>query len=269
MNDEFVRAGPLQDLSSYPLWAQSMVHECADAKRRVVKHELFTLMRDTKLSQRATRDFLVGVFPVIEQFPQYMALSLLKVQYGRTRGHDAARKYLIRNIRVEQGHADQWVEWALASGVSREDLIYGSVPLATHALSHWCWHTCERDSLPASIAATNYAIEGATGDWASLVCSLDTYENSFDPSVRKKAMKWLKMHAQYDDTHPWEALEIICTIMGNNPTTRGITLLRSSILKSYEYMRMTLDQCLLASAMEGERLDPAVTTQLWERERAA
>ncbi len=269
MNDEFVRVGSLRELTSYPLWAQSLVQECAEAKRRVVEHDLFMLMREAKLSPRAIRNFMVGVFPVIEQFPQYMALSLLKVQYGRTRGHDMARTYLIRNIRVEQGHAEYWVEWALASGVSREELIYGSAPSAAQALSHWCWHTCERDSLPASMAATNYAIEGATGEWSCLVCSQDTYENSFDPSVRKKAMKWLKMHAQYDDTHPWEALDIICTIMGNNPTTRGISLLRSCILRSYEYMKMTLDHCLLASDMEDYRSPAAPAALEWERQRAA
>jgi hypothetical protein len=26
-------------------------------------------------------------------------------------------------------------------------------------------------------------------------------------------MKWLKLHAKYDDAHPWEALEIIVTLV--------------------------------------------------------
>jgi pyrroloquinoline quinone (PQQ) biosynthesis protein C len=56
------------------------------------------------------------------------------------------------------------------------------------------------------MAATNYAIEGATGEWATLVCSQPHYENLFQSGVRKKAMKWLRLHAEYDDTHPWEAL---------------------------------------------------------------
>ena len=207
----------------------------------MIDHELYRLMRDARLGERETHTFLAGIWPVIEQFPQYMAMNLVKVQYGRTQGHDMARRYLIRNIRVEQSHADHWIEWAEASGVSKEDLITGQVPMASHVLSHWCWHTCERDSLAAAMAATNYAIEGATGEWSMVVCSSDTYENSFDPQVRRKAMKWLRMHAEYDDKHPWEALEIICTIMGLDPTSRGIALLRSCILKSYDYMRITLD----------------------------
>jgi len=254
VSDEFVRQGELTDLASYPQWAQELVHSCADARERVASHELFHLMRDDGLDRTQTFAFLVGVWPVIEQFPQYMAQNLLKVQYGRTRGHALARRYLIRNIRVEQNHADHWVEWAAASGIDHDELMYGEVPLETHALSHWCWHTCERDALAAAMAATNYAIEGVTGDWATLVCSSDAYALGFPKESRAKAMKWLKLHAHYDDTHPWEALEIICSIMGTDPSVRGVNLIRSSVLKSYEYMRTTLDHCVsadLGSAGQG------------------
>ncbi|MBT9596527.1 MAG: TenA family transcriptional regulator [Vitreoscilla sp.] len=244
MSDMFVRQGALDDIHSYPAWAQDLVANCAQARSRVARHELFVRMRDAALDDSQMSTFLVGVWPVIEQFPQYMALNLLKVQYGRTRGHDEARRYLIRNIRVEQNHADHWLEWALASGVTRDDLLHGEVPPETHALSHWCWHTCERDSLAAGMAATNYAIEGVTGDWSTLVCSSDAYEQVFAADVRAKAMKWLKLHAKYDDTHPWEALEIICALMGTNPTARGVELIRSRVVTSYSYMRLTLDHCL-------------------------
>ena len=234
MEDAFARSGALTDIRSYPGWAQDLAEDCAPTRQCVTRHALFQLMREGVLPPEQARAFLVGIWPVIEQFPQYMALNLLKVGFGRAHGHEEARRYLIRNIRVEQNHADHWVEWAMASGVSREDLLDGNVPLETHALSHWCWHTCERDALAAAMAATNYSIEGVTGDWSGLVCSQDTYENTYEADVRAKAMKWLKLHAKYDDTHPWEALEIICAIMGTNPSTRGAALIRSHELKSYE-----------------------------------
>jgi pyrroloquinoline quinone (PQQ) biosynthesis protein C len=268
LSDEFVRVGPLKDLGSYPQWAQEMVHACAEARRRVVNHELFHMMRDAKLEKGPTRNFLIGVWPLIEQFPLYMAMNLLKVQYGRTRGQDMARKYLIHNIRVEQNHADHWLEWTMASDISREDLLFGHAPMGIHAVAHWCWHTCERDTLAAAMAATNYAIEGATGEWATLVCSSDAYENTFEPGMRKKGMKWLRLHAHYDDTHPWEALEIICTIMGENPTARGIALLRSCILKSYEYMRSGLDHCLTESKVESVDFSAPLMKDQRERRRA-
>jgi pyrroloquinoline quinone (PQQ) biosynthesis protein C len=267
MSDDFVRQGELTALSSYPAWAQDLVGSCAETRERVASHELFHRMRDDELSREQLYTFFVAVWPVIEQFPQYMALNLLKVQYGRTRGHDLARKYLIRNIRVEQNHADHWMEWALASGLSREDLLNGEVPLESQALSHWCWHTCERDALAAAMAATNYAIEGVTGDWSALVCSADTYEKGFDPAVRAKAMKWLKLHARYDDEHPWEALEIICSIMGTKPSPRGYAMVRNSVLTSYEYMRLTLDHCLAPARRKSAPVVPIGFAE--KRERVA
>jgi pyrroloquinoline quinone (PQQ) biosynthesis protein C len=251
MSPDFVRTGELMDLRSYPQWIQAVVQECEPAKRCVAKHELFLLMRNGALSERATRGFMIGVWPVIEQFPQYMAMNLLKVQLGRARGHDMARRYLIRNIRVEQNHVEHWVHWAQAHGVDRDDLLHGSSPAAAEALSHWCWHTCERAPLAAAMAATNYAIEGVTGEWAYLVCSSTAYEIGFAPEIRKQAMKWLKVHAEYDDTHPWEALEIIATILGTDPAPRDVEAVRSRIRKSYDYMRMTLDECLAPEETRG------------------
>jgi pyrroloquinoline quinone (PQQ) biosynthesis protein C len=244
MNSEFVRTGQLTDLRSYPQWVQDVVEDCAPAKRAVGEHELFLQMRDGTLSPQAAKSFMIGVWPVIEQFPQYMAMTLLKVRLGRAPGHDMARKFLIRNIRVEQNHSEYWIEWAKSHGVGREDLLSGASPAAAEALSHWCWHSCERDPLADAMAATNYSIEGVTGEWACLVCSSDAYELGFPAEIRKRAMKWLKVHAEYDDIHPWEALEIIATILGTRPTARELEGIRSRIRKSYEYMRLTLDGCL-------------------------
>ena len=130
--------------------------------------------------------FLTGLWPVIEQFPQYMAMNLLKVQYRLGAGHAMARKYLIRNIRVEQNHVEYWLDWALGHGIGREELFHATRSGAMDALSHWCWRTCHVDPLPVAMAATNYAIEGATGEWATLVCESAEYSNQFAPDVRKQ-----------------------------------------------------------------------------------
>ena len=244
MNTPYSRTGPLMELSSYPGWAGQLVADCAADRARVTGHVLFQRMRDATLPYPVMRHFLIGVWPVIEQFPQYMAFNLLKVRYGRHPGEDLARTWLIRNLRVEQHHADYWVDWAEASDVSRDALIAGTDDPATSALAHWCWRTCEREALAISVAATHYAIEGATGEWSNLVCSTDTYANLFAESERKKATRWLRQHAQYDDTHPWEALDIICTLLGHEPEAKQLEQLRLAICTSYRYMAMTLDRCM-------------------------
>jgi pyrroloquinoline quinone (PQQ) biosynthesis protein C len=104
------------------------------------------------------------------------------------------------------------------------------------------------------MAATNYAIEGTTGEWAAFVSSSLTYEQGFPEAVRKQSMKWLRVHAHYDDTHPWEALEIIATLIGHRAQRRDIANIETAILKSYEYMRAAFDECLAVEAKIQTRL---------------
>ena len=80
---------------------------------------------------------MVGIWPVIERFPAYMALNLLKTQYGRTQGDNLARRWLVRNIRVEQNHAEYWLDWAEAAGISRDEVLHGLPPHGTGALPDW------------------------------------------------------------------------------------------------------------------------------------
>lgn len=113
-----------------------------------------------------------------------------------------------------------------------------------YALSHWCWKSSGGDPLAASIATTNFAIEGVTGEWSTFVCSSDTYANSFSAAMRRKAMRWLSLHAHYDDAHPWEALEIVATLLGNAPGVDEVQAVKHSIQMSYECFKMRLDCCL-------------------------
>ncbi|MGY4493035.1 TenA family transcriptional regulator [Pseudomonas sp. TE3610] len=250
MIEAFVRTGPLMEATSYPLWAQQLIRDCSDSKRRVVEHELYRNMRDATLSAKTMRQYLIGGWPVVEQFALYMAQSLTKTRFGRSPGEDMARRWLMRNIRVELNHADYWVHWCNAHGVTLEDLQNQDVPAELLALSHWCWQSTSADSLIVAMAATNYAIEGATGEWAAVVCANDVYANSFPEEGRKRAMKWLKMHAQYDDAHPWEALEIICTLAGHNPSKALQAEVRRAVCMSYDYMYTFLERCL---ALETEQ----------------
>ena len=250
MTDAFIRTGPLMDATSYPLWAQRLLQECSASKRRVVEHEFYQRMRDGSLGSQTMRQYLIGGWPVVEQFSVYMAHNLTKTRYARHPGEDMARRWLMRNIRVELNHADYWVHWCEAHGVGLDDLQAQDVPAELQALSDWCWHTCTADSLVVAMAATNYAIEGAVGEWSAVVCATDVYAEGFPEEGRKRAMKWLRMHAQYDDAHPWEALEIICTLAGMNPSKALQAELRQAVCKSYDYMYLFLERCMQLETSE-------------------
>ena len=247
MNDEFVRTGALKDLCSYPLWAQEIMESCEPAKRAVLEHPIWAMMREGSLSDAAMQRFILSAWPVIEQFPQYMAMNLLKARYGRSRGENMARRWLVRNIRVEQNHADYWLDWSDAVGAPRE-VVLGDNAAAPEAgiLSHWCWQVSASDTLAAGMLATNYAVEGITGEWALLVTQDDIYAYGFEARIRAKAMRWLKLHAEYDDTHPWEALEIVSTLVGPHPSPETTDHLRRCVLNTYVYKRIALEHCMQA-----------------------
>ena len=243
MTRDFVRTGALKDPASYPQWAQDLMQSSDVVKREVLEHPLWPDMREGRLDPASMRNFMAGIWPVIEQFPRYMAMSLLKTHYGRSRGETMARRWLVRNIRIEQNHADYWLDWADAAGVPRAEVMRGAVAPETQLLSHWCWQVCHNDSLAAGIIATNFAVEGTTGEGAVLVTQDDIYAYGFDARVRAKAMRWLTLHADYDDSHPWEALDIVCTLKGNDPAQGDVEHLRQCVVKSYTYMRASLDHC--------------------------
>jgi pyrroloquinoline quinone (PQQ) biosynthesis protein C len=250
MPNEFRRTGDLKNIGSYPVWLQRVVHEMTPHKRRVVEHELFSLMRDAKLPLTSMRRFMVGVWPTIEQFPRFMAMNLKKMGYGDSVGEDMARRYLIQNIRVEQKHSEHWAAWAKSAGLTLNDLRSGHEVHELEALAHWCWYVCDQGSLTVAMAATNYAVEGATGEWSCIVCSKDAYAQSLPDESRLSAMRWLKVHAEYDDTHPWEALDIVATLMGHAPPASDVAAVRRAIQSSYRYMELSLDSAMM-TAMHG------------------
>ena len=241
MTQPFRRTGALKDLRSYPLWLQNVVASTEREKRRVVEHELFALIRDARLPRAAMRKFLTGAWPTIEQFPQFMAMNLKKLTVGNSPGEDLARQYLIRNIRVEQKHAEHWAEWAASVDLSLDDLKQAEDIEGLAALAHWCWYVCDRASLPVAIAATNYAVEGVTGEWSCVICSESTYAESLPEEIRGPATRWLRLHAEYDDNHPWEALEIVATLLGHHPAPADIEAVRRAIRSTYVYFEMGLN----------------------------
>ena len=257
MNNHFERTGPLTELSSYPQWTQDMVADCESTKQSVLDHELWARMRAATLDHVSMTHFMMGVWPFIERFPSYMALNLLKTRYGRSPGDDLARRWLVRNIRVEQNHAEYWLNWADGAGVSREQILNSRPPHGTQTLANWCEEISSKGTLAAGIVATNYAIEGVTGEWSQPIYESTAYAESFPKKTRTGSLRWLQLHAAYDDVHPWEALEIVCTLMGTAPATDEVAHLGECIRRSYTSMRIVGDLCLQACRHPMEAVEAA------------
>jgi hypothetical protein len=59
-------------------------------------------------------------FFIVESFPKYMGLSLIKTTYGKRTGDASARRWLLQNMAVEAKHAEWYIEWMQAMGVQAE-----------------------------------------------------------------------------------------------------------------------------------------------------
>ncbi|MGH8117502.1 MAG: TenA family transcriptional regulator [Rhodanobacteraceae bacterium] len=245
MNVRFERSGPLTELSSYPQWAQDVVGEREEAKQSVVDCELVWKFCERTVEPEEARNFLVGLWPVIEGFPGYMARSLLKTRYGRSEGDNLARRWLVRNIRVEQNHAEYWLNWAEGHGIARKDVLGAVLPAGSQVLADWCLDISSRGTLAAGLTATNYAVEGATGEWARRIYESSEYTDGFPEATRKASLRWLQLHAAYDDEHPWEALEIVCTLLGAAPSAAEVAHISECIRRTYVCMRLFAERCLL------------------------
>ena len=112
---------------------------------------------------------------------------------------------------------------------------------------------CESGDLVEAMAATNYAIEGITGDWSKMVHASEAYANLFQEHERKKALRWIQAHAAYDDKHPVEALEIMCNLLGKNPSLARLESVKQAIQKSFDLYLLALD----TGMAEGKKLKGA------------
>ena len=222
-------------LTPHPSWILDLRHQIEPAWNAILNCRLIREASAGILSLPQMRGWLIQLYPFIETFPKWIALSIPKTQDAMSRG------YLIDNVRVEKRHAEQWIHMAEGFGIKRSDL-YTVKPLAeVDALTHWLWSINSQGTLAEAVAATNYAIEGITKDISVMtVKGFPHYEGVDGIHLDRKAYWWMEAHAKYDDVHPQQALEI----MKRYATTKE---LQDRVIfvthRSLEYMLLAFETC--------------------------
>ena len=234
----------VERLARCPRYLQDLVADTAPARRAVTGHEAWRRMCEGTITPREHRNMLVGFWPLIERFPHYLALNLLKTHHGRDRTLNATRAWLARNLRVEQQHAEWYLDWAVAMGVSRDDVLDGWRPAEMVAVADWCREICANGELAEAMVATNFAIEGATGDWTHPVANSAAYRRLMDATQLEEGMRWLAAHAAYDDEHPWDALDLVAGLTGPDPGAARVRAFQAAATRSYDLYRQALDAAL-------------------------
>src|SRR5207247_5541677 len=92
------------------------------------------------LSKSLSQGAMIDFYPLVESFPQYLAINLAKVPQGNSDWNNRTRDWLINNIHQERLHAEWWREMAGRFGVSSQSLcskIYP--PPEIDAISNYLW----------------------------------------------------------------------------------------------------------------------------------
>ena len=222
-------------LTSRPSWLNEMVREIEPYQERIWNCPLVKETSKGALSLLQMRGWLVQLYPLVETFPQWIALNIAKAP-------DAfSREILIDNVRVEKWHAKQWVEMAEAFGLTQAELTEASILPEVEALTHFLWSTNLRGTLGESISAMTCGIEGTTQGIARAVLQgFQKYDGREGIHLTKGACAWMNNHARYDQIHLAEALEIITRVTRPEEMQKKVGI---AAKRSLEYLLMALDAC--------------------------
>ncbi len=198
-------------LTEHPKWLAEFVDEIAEYEKNILEGNCFGKMIKGELQIDTFRQIMIDFYPLVENFPKYMALVLSKVPMEDSEKVKMARGWLIQNLNIERLHADWYREWIWGFGVPREITQKEVFPTpSVDAVNNYLWKVCTYGTLAEAIAGLNFAIEGPTGEWSKRVYeNIRNYQGVEGVELTGKSLIWLKAHAKYDDHHPEEALEII------------------------------------------------------------
>lgn len=244
-------------ITAHPAWAQRFWDSLVPLKDRIARHPLFQEMAAGTLALARFRHALLNFYPLVGNFPHYMGLTLAKTHETARPGVLETRDWLINNIKIEQRHLYWYRDWAMGFGISAETLDTVCPPAAMDAINHFLWHINQRGSIAEGIAATNLAIEWATGDWTqAVVKGMRIYAERGDARIDRRSMAWLRAHAHYDDAHPYEAMELVKRLCAGDSAQQDKAF--AAARRGMEYYLLALDECYRSSLSATAMLPTAV-----------
>lgn len=238
------------DEASDPPWVAELRRRIKPHWEAVLECRLIQEASKGTLSLERMRGWIVQMYPFIETFPKWIALTIARAPDMVTRG------FMIDNIRVEKRHAAQWIQMAEGFGLTKSELETVSTFPEVDALTHWLWSVNTQGSLAEAVSATNYAVEGVTQGIAQLtVQGFPQYEGLPTVHLDKKAYAWMHNHARYDELHPIQALEVMKLYTTKDLEEKVIFASQRSL----EYLLIALEACYTHFGAEEDLCERSVT----------
>jgi pyrroloquinoline quinone (PQQ) biosynthesis protein C len=218
-------------------WIETLKNSVQPDWHNLVAGEWATKVNDGTWSTDAMRGWFLQLYPFIHAFPKFLAEALIKVE------DEYSRSFLIDNIRVEKAHAEHWLWMGEGFGIPRSEMMAlaeGERPLLrdVQSLTDWIWYINAKGSLAEAVAATSFAIEGATGDLTrALLKGFEAYGSREGVTMNPRTTKWFRNHSKYDDDHPRIALQIVAHYAR---TERAQMKVMSAVRRSLQLLNLAL-----------------------------
>jgi pyrroloquinoline quinone (PQQ) biosynthesis protein C len=201
--------GSMYDLSPHPQWVGALDRFVQPYRETLLNGEFAEGVVQSLLTVEELRGWMVQMYPFVHAFPKFLAEALIKVE------DDYSRSFLIDNIRVEKAHAEHWIWMGQGFGLSEREMLdfaQGRKPVLrdVQSLTDWMWYINTKGSLAEAVAATSFAVEGATGDLArKTLAGFESYGSRPGVDMNTRTARWMRAHARFDDEHPKVALEVV------------------------------------------------------------
>jgi pyrroloquinoline quinone (PQQ) biosynthesis protein C len=229
-------------ITPHPEWVQELLEHIKPYQQQILSSKIFEAVGNDLLTKHLAQGAMTAFYPLIESFPQFLALNLAKVPAGNAKLNNDTRDWLITNISQERQHAKWWRTMAHRFGVSPQALGRTTYPPAQiDVINNYLWRICTHGSLPEAIAAANFAVEGATGEWTKMVsAAFKRFPRCEEIPLSGRDLEWISAHADYDDKHPIEALEVVKAYASND---RDRLAVKDSTTRALEYYALALEAC--------------------------
>lgn len=221
----------------HPAWVEEMIADLRPDWEGVLASPVFTSTAADGVSDETWRTIVKEFFCVVEAFPKYMGVHLGRTTYGKRDGDLLARDWLIGNIRTEALHAQWFIDWGVSLGLTEDEIIDHRPGPEVASLYEFLWSVAYRGSIAEAFGAVNFAIEGTTGEWTRLV--MPAFRDRLPDD--KYGLMWLAEHAEYDDAHPREALELIKLTVRDDDDRAAV---KEATRRSLELFRRGFDACV-------------------------
>jgi len=218
------------EITPHPSWVADLDATLEPSRQAILDTPVIVDASENQLIDGQIQNFLVGFYPIIRDFPQWLQTLL-------DRSPAMGREFFTDNIRVERRHDAMWR--AMGDGFNvHKKRFREPEPMIPEVTKFHAYLTdmCRNAEFGQAVSATNYAVEGV----AQKISEKALRGLAKNEKIGPRGRWWLEEHAKYDDEHPIHALEIIkdCVKRGGSDTPEKVTHVA---LESLSLMKFSME----------------------------